>query len=103
MTDTTNWQAEAERLRAERDEMGEQVAFVERHLGVISGVLGSPEPLQIDDIAARLHLLIAERDAALAELSRERDELADCVQSLRAKLIPRPAPAADVIEGEALE
>ena len=34
MTTTTNWQAEAERLRAERDEIGEQVAFVERHLGV---------------------------------------------------------------------
>lgn len=59
----------ADALSRERDELREQAAFVEQHLGVISGVLGSPEPLQIDDIAARLHLLIAERNALAARLA----------------------------------
>ena len=61
-------------LLRDRAELREQVAFVERHLGVISGVLGSQELLQIDDIAARLHLLIAERDdqaAWLAEIEAQ--------------------------------
>lgn len=52
----------------------EQAAFTERHLAVISGVLGSPEPLQIDDIAARLHLLIAECDQARADLARAQEQ-----------------------------
>ncbi len=56
-------------LRRERDELSEQVAFTARHLAIISGVLGSPEPIEIDDIAARLHLLIAERDALAARLA----------------------------------
>ena len=74
--DTTDWRAEAERLRAERDEAREQVDFVDRHLSIISGVLGSPEPIEIDDIAARLHLLIAERDELAARLAEiERTEL----------------------------
>lgn len=56
---------------AERDELSEQVAFTARHLAIISGVLGSPEPIEIDDIAARLHLLIAERDELAARPSDE--------------------------------
>lgn len=67
--DVPDWEAEAERLRAERDELSEQVAFAARHLAIISGVLGSPEPIEIDDIAARLHLLIAERNALAAKLT----------------------------------
>ena len=56
-------------LAQARDELREQVDFVEQHLAVISGVLGSPEPIEIDDIAARLHLLIAERDELAARLA----------------------------------
>lgn len=65
--DVTDWQAEAERDAA-LAELSEQVAFAARHLAIISGVLGSPEPIEIDDIAARLHLLIAERDELAARL-----------------------------------
>ena len=70
----------ARKLREERDELSEQVAFTARHLAIISGVLGSPEPIEIDDIAARLHLLIAERNALaarLAEIERAADLNAD--------------------------
>lgn len=61
--------AEAAELRRERDELSEQAAFTARHLAIISGVLGSPEPIEVDDIAARLHLLIAERNALAARLA----------------------------------
>ena len=70
-------------LVAEAAELSEQVAFTARHLAIISGVLGSPEPIEIDDIAARLHLLIAERDE-LSELVSARAVIEQC----------RPAPAA---------
>ncbi len=103
----------ADALRRERDELSEQGAFVEQHLGVISGVLGSLEPLQIDDIAARLHLLIAERDelaARLAEIEAQKpvawierltgrlatptDEHRTRFPMVYSPLIDRPAPAA---------
>ena len=66
--DVTGAAAEAERDAA-LAELSEQVAFAARHLAIISGVLGSPEPIEIDDIAARLHLLIAERDELAARLA----------------------------------
>lgn len=58
-----------ETVRRLRAELSEQVAVTARHLAIISGVLGSPEPIEIDDIAARLHLLIAERDELAARLA----------------------------------
>lgn len=86
-----------EQLRGERDKLREQVAFVERHLGVISGVLGSLGPLQIDDIAARLHLLIADRDdlaARLAEIEAQKPSmyvLRSTAGSVRPTVVTRKA------------
>ena len=105
--------AEAAELRRERDELSEQAALTARHLAIISGVLGSPEPIEIDDIAARLHLLIAGRDelaARLAEIAAQEPvawieritgRLADPTDEHRTRfpmvyspLIHHPAPAA---------
>lgn len=53
----------------------EQIGFTERHLAIISKLLGSPVPLEIDDIAVRLNMLIIERDAARAGLAQAREVL----------------------------
>ena len=45
----------------------ERADVAEQHLAVISDILGTPKPLQIDDIAATARLLIVERDEARAE------------------------------------
>lgn len=82
--DVTGAAAEAERDAA-LAELSEQVAFAARHLAIISGVLGSPEPIEIDDIAARLHLLIAERNALAARLAEiERAETAEPAEQIDA-------------------
>lgn len=82
--------AEAEALRRERDELREQAAFAKQNLAVIGGMLGSPGPIEIDDIAARLHLLIAERDdqaARLAEIERQ-EPVALVLRSTMSRPVP---------------
>ena len=89
----------AARLEAQRAagetvrKLREREAFADMHLSIIGSVLGGP--VQVDDIAARLHLLIAERDAALAELAQARERcIADLKQAATTSWTARSQDAA---------
>ena len=75
-------QAQAERDKLVRreevagvvGELHKKIDFTEWHLVIISKMLGSPVPLEIDDIAVRLNMLIIERNQARAGLAAKQEE-----------------------------
>ena len=69
-------QAERDKLvrREEVAELHKKIDFTAWYLVIISKLLGSPVPLEIDDIAVRLNMLIIERNQARAGLAAKQEE-----------------------------